>query len=501
MNTLKRLSLLFVTFTLLFDILSAQIPSKREFRGTWIQTVGQMDKYSKMSEQEMKSYFINLLDGLQKAGINAVLFQVRPESDAWYASSYEPWSRFITGEQGKDPGWDPLAFMVEECHKRNMDIHAWINPYRVSSSPSRTLSPDHIYFKHPEWFIQYSNTLMFDPGNPECREFINKVVKDIVKRYDIDAIHMDDYFYPYPIAGKDFDDSKSFKAYAKKQGFGANQRGDWRRNNVNMLIKELHQTIWETKPWVKFGISPFGIYRNKKNDPNGSRTNGLSCYDDLYADVLYWVREGWIDYNIPQIYWNIGNKRADYETLVDWWSKNNYNKPLYIGQDVLRTVKGDSMKYGQLYRKMMMAETNSKVSGNCFWPGYELEKNVGGIADSLQNYYYKYPAILPADCTADHTGPKVVRNLSYKEVKKNERYLAWNEPFAKHEMDKATCYVIYQFDRLDDINLEDPRHIVSISKEPRYAIPDKISGRKVYVVTALDRNHNESRGAYVKVPR
>lgn len=501
MNTLKSLFLLFATSLFSFAILNAQISPKREFRGTWIQTVGQMDKYSKMSEPVMKSYFIKLLDGLKKDGINTVIFQIRPESDAWYASPYEPWSRFITGEQGKNPGWDPLDFMVEECHKRNIDIHAWINPYRVSSSPSRSLAPGHIYFKHPEWFIQYGNTLMFDPGNPECQDYIKKVVKDIVKRYDIDAIHMDDYFYPYPIAGKDFDDSKSFQTYAKKQGFRANQRADWRRNNVNTLIRELHQTIQETKPWVKFGISPFGIYRNKKNDPKGSETNGLSCYDDLYADVLYWVKQGWIDYNMPQLYWNIGNKRADYEILLDWWSKNNYNKPLYIGQDVIRTIKGDSSKYGQLYRKMMMAGKNSKVSGNCFWPGYELEKNTGGIADSLQYNYYKHAALPPAYSSVDHTGPKAVRNLVYKKNEGNGRYLSWNAPFFRQEMDKAVCYVVYQFKRFDDVNLEDSQHIVSIGRETKYVIPADVSGRKLYVVTAVDRNHNESRGAYINVPR
>ncbi|MDD2612983.1 MAG: family 10 glycosylhydrolase, partial [Bacteroidales bacterium] len=184
----------------------SQKPLKREFRGTWIHTVGQA-KYAKMSMNEMKSYFTNLLDKLQKSGINVVLFQVRPEADAWYDSPYEPWSRYITGEQGKDPGWDPLAFMVKECHKRNIDIHAWLNPYRVKTSPTKVLAKTHIYFKHPEWFIDYGEYTWFDPGNPECREFIETVVKDIVKRYDIDGIHLDDYFYPYPIVENKFDDS------------------------------------------------------------------------------------------------------------------------------------------------------------------------------------------------------------------------------------------------------------------------------------------------------
>ena len=450
--------------------------------------------------QQMKSYFTNLLDGFQKAGINVVLFQVRPEADAWYASPYEPWSRYITGQQGKNPGWDPLAFMVEECHKRNIDIHAWLNPYRVRTSPKKVLAPDHIYFRHPEWFINYGDYIWFDPGNPKCREFIKMVVKDIVKRYDIDAVHMDDYFYPYPIVDSQFNDSKSFRAYGLKKGFNSNQKDDWRRENVNILIREIHQAVHQTKPWVEFGVSPFGIYRNHKRDPNGSQTNGLSNYDDLFADVLYWLRMGWVDYNIPQLYWEIGHKAADYETLINWWSKNNYGKPLYIGQDVLRTIKPDSPGYSQLYRKMMMAWGYSSITGNCFWPGYELERNAGGIVDSLRAFYHKYPALHPADNSVDQTAPKSVRNLIYVKNKNNSLSLSWNAPFANQEMDKAAYYVVYRFNSPGEVNLEDPRKIVSVTREAEYTIPRNSPGHKVYVVTAFDRCHNESSGESIEVP-
>lgn len=477
----------------------AQTPPKREFRGTWVQTVGQ-DKYAKMSMEEMKSYFTGLLDGFKKTGINAVLFQVRPEADAWYDSPYEPWSRYITGVQGKNPGWDPLAFMVEECHKRNIDLHAWLNPYRVRTSPTKVLAPDHIYFKHPDWFVEYGNYIWFDPGIPACREFIKSVVKDIVKRYDIDAIHMDDYFYPYPIAGKEFNDSESFKTYGIRQGFNHNQKAEWRRENVNTLIRELYQTIHKTKPWVKFGISPFGIYRNQKKDPNGSLTNGLSNYDDLYADVLYWVRQGWIDYNIPQLYWEIGHKAADYETLINWWAKNNYKKALYIGQDVLRTIKPDSLKNNQLNHKMMLASGNIMVSGNCFWPGYELANNSGGITDSLLNHYYKFPVIHPADNSEDQTSPKEVTSLIYNNTKENYRSISWTAPAYSQETDKAAYYAVYRFKSLGEINLEDPRSIVSICRKPQYAIPDNDSCPRIYVVTAFDRSHNESRGTFIETP-
>jgi len=496
MHTIRQFCLLLSFLTLSLNTFSIK-SQKREFRGTWVHTVGQ-GKFAKMSTQEMKKYFTNLLDGFQKDGINVVLFQIRPEADAWYASPFEPWSRYITGVQGQNPGWDPLEFMVKECHKRNMDIHAWLNPYRVRTSPKNALSPNHIYFKHKDWFVNYGNFIWFDPGNPACKEFIKVVVKDIVKRYDIDAIHMDDYFYPYPIVESQFDDSKTWRTYGLDKGF--TNKGDWRRENVNGLIRELHDVIHQTKPWVEFGVSPFGIYRNKRNDPNGSMTNGLSNYDDLFADIIHWLKMGWVDYNIPQLYWEIGHRVADYEILLDWWSQNSYNIPLYIGQDVLRTIKPDSLKRNQLRRKMSMVIDNAQVTGNCFWPGYELERNAGGVADSLRRVYHKYPALHPANNSFDKTPPKTVRNLLYLKNKSNILHLSWDAPFSKLEMDKAAYFVVYRFNSLGDVDLEDPSKIVSVTRETGYDIPKNSEPHMLYVVTAFDRCHNESRGEFIEVP-
>ena len=298
---------------LLFSFLSGMVSQgaehpKREFRGAWIHTVGQ-SRYMEMNRDAMQDYFDQMLDSLQYIGINAVIFQVRPTADAFYRSELEPWSKYLTGKQGvaPEPLWDPLQYMIEQCHARNMELHAWLNPYRVGTNADEPLAASHIYHKHPEWFVRYGRQLYFDPGLPECRRFIGRVVDDIVSRYDVDAIHMDDYFYPYPIAGSEFPDENSYARYGNGM-----DRGDWRRENVNALIKELHEIIKSRKPWVRFGISPFGIYRNKKSTPDnsGSNTNGLQNYDDLYADILRWVREGWIDYNMPQIYWEIGHTAA-----------------------------------------------------------------------------------------------------------------------------------------------------------------------------------------------
>lgn len=367
---------------------------KREFRAAWIQSVN--GQFRGMPTEKLKQNLIGQLNSLQKAGINAIIFQVRPEADALYASRLEPWSRFLTGVQGKapEPYWDPMQFMIDECHKRGMEFHAWINPYRTKTTLKSELAPNHVYNIHPEWFVTYGDQLYFDPALPESRRHICMVVSDIVSRYDVDAIHMDDYFYPYPIKGKDFPDDASFARF----GGGFSNKGDWRRSNVNVLIKKLHETIREIKPWVKFGVSPFGIYRNESSDPLGSKTKGLQNYDDLYADVLLWAREGWIDYNIPQIYWHIGHPVADYETLVKWWARNTENRPLFIGQSVMNTVQNADPKnpsINQLPRKMALQRAYQTIGGSCQWPASAVVENAGKYRDALIAEYHKYPRYLP----------------------------------------------------------------------------------------------------------
>lgn len=310
--------------------------AKREFRGAWIQCVN--GQFLGMGTDKMKETLSFQLDELQKDGVNAIIFQVRPECDALYESTIEPWSRFLTGKQGQAPSpyWDPLAWMTEECHRRGMEIHAWINPFRAKTKTTNELSASHMAIRQPGSVFAYDGLLILNPALQENRDYICSVVKDIVSRYDVDGLHIDDYFYPYPAAGQTIPDTKDFRA--KNNGF--QNTGDWRRDNVNVFIKQLYETVHSVKPWVKVGVSPFGIYRNKKSDPNiGSQTTGLQNYDDLYADVLMWVNNGWLDYCVPQIYWEIGNKAADYETLIKWWNRYASNRLLYIGEDVERTVK------------------------------------------------------------------------------------------------------------------------------------------------------------------
>lgn len=467
-----------------------QIP-KREFRGAWIQTVFQ-DEYARMTPQEMQRDFIRKLDFLKKCGINAIIFQVRPEADAWYASKYEPWSRFLTGKQGKAPSpmWDPMDFMIRECHKRNMEFHAWLNPYRASASGGESIfASNHIYRKEPWRFIKYGDLIVFDPGIPDNRKFICRVIKDIVSRYDVDAIHFDDYFYPYPVKGTPFPDDASFLKYGLKAGWKENQRNDWRRDNVNRLIYEIKQTLMETKPWVRFGISPFGIYRNKASTPDGSGsdTNGLQNYDDLYADVIKWVKSGWIDYCMPQVYWEIGHKLADYTTLVHWWDRNAYDQHLYIGQNVKRTM---DMK--ELQEKMEMTRTLKHISGNCFWPANEILHNTGGIADQLRTNYHRYPSLIPAYTKMNQEPPAEIRNLTLRKTQVGY-LLDWSANMNPRNPNDAVYFVIYRVPEGAPLDITDARNIVGTTRDTSFEIIYRNGTRNyMYGVTAVNRYHNES---------
>lgn len=489
--------IIFLIFGFSGDLLAQKYP-KREFRAGWIQIIN--GQFQGLSTAQAQQRLLNQLDALKKANMNAVIFQIRAEGDALYESNLEPWSRFLTGQQGKAPNpyWDPLAFMVEECHKRGMELHAWINPYRAMMNINKELAYSHPYIKYPERFIQYGNQLFFDPALQENRNYICSIVSDIVNRYDVDAIHMDDYFYPYPKDGIEFNDDPSFR----RLGSVYTNKGDWRRDNVNLLIKQIHETVREIKPWVKFGVSPFGIYRNERSNPFGSRTNGLQNYDDLYADVLLWVNKGWVDYNIPQIYWHVGHPVADYQVLVDWWAKNSSNRPLFIGQSVPNTIQHadpNNPNMNQLPLKMRIQRSYQSVGGSCQWPATSVVANEGRYLDALVSEYNKYPSLVPVFDFMDDKAPKSVRKV--KSLWTIDGYmLFWTAPKAKTLMDEAIRYVIYRFERGQKIDLEDPSHIVAITPNEFYKLP-YVDGQKkyTYVVTALDRLHNESKYKRKKV--
>ena len=303
----KKIQQLLLFLFLISSIgVSAQQHKKHEMRGVWIATVSNIDWPSRpgLMTYEQRNEMRTLLNQLAENKVNCIVLQIRPTADALYPSPYEPWSNWLSAKQGEKPKpfYDPLQFAIEEAHKRCIDVHVWLNPYRVLNSDNLDLlSKNHLYYRHKELFVKYGGRYYFDPGLDQTRRILNKVVEDIVERYDIDAIHFDDYFYPYPVAGEKFPDDSTF--VRNPRGFEAHQKNDWRRNNVNMIIAELQQTIKGIKPWVEFGISPFGVWRNQANDPNGSATRaGIQNYDDLYADILKWLRESSIDYVVPQLY-------------------------------------------------------------------------------------------------------------------------------------------------------------------------------------------------------
>ena len=480
--------------TLLPFLAFAQDAPKREFRGAWIQIIN--GQFQGMSRHQMQANLTNQLNVLQACGINTIIFQVRGEADALYQSPYEPWSRFLTGRQGQPPSpyWDPLAWMVDECHKRNMELHAWINPFRAKTKGTTELAVSHPYIQNPERFFSYGDLLLFDPGLPENHEYICKVVEDIVKRYDIDGLHIDDYFYPYPEPGRTIPDDEAFKLYSN----GYKNRADWRRYNVNCFIEKLSKTIHRAKPWVKFGVSPFGIYHNEKNGGYvpGSKTNGLQNYDNLYADIIFWVNKGWIDYNAPQIYWEIGHKAADYEELIRWWSRYASNRPLIIGQDVERTVKAksktDSSK-NQMADKFRLQRTLPNIDGSCMWYSAAVVRNEGGYASQLAYNYHATPALQPLMPFLDDEAPGKVKKLKALWMP-DGYYLFWQAPAGQDALEKATKYVIYRFEGKEKVNLDNPKNIVAITDKTMYKLPYKDGRTKyTYVVTALDRLQNESK--------
>lgn len=475
---------------------------KREFRGAWLHVIGQT-QYQNKTTDACKAYIIDQLDRLQAAGCNAVIFQVRPTADALYRSELEPWSAWLTGKRGRAPHpmWDPLEFTVSEAHRRGMELHAWLNPYRVTSSAKEVLPADHPSCREPHRFVRFNGQVLFDPAWQENRDAICKVVGDIVERYDVDAIHIDDYFYPYPANGKRFNGDDS--SYAR---FGGGMpRDDWRRHNVDLLIEQLNSTIKVRKPWVRFGVSPFGIWRNRSNDPRGSQSSGLQNYDDLYADVLLWARNGWIDYMAPQLYWSLDMKAAPSRSLAKWWNDNAEGVDIYIGQDVKRTM--DSPDPGnndrnELDTKVRLSRELPNIGGNIWWHGYWVTDNYKGVADSLARKYQSTIALPPAYGDLDRI-PDPVSGLK-TEKKDGKIFLVWESaPCATvaSESDPVK-FVVYEFfpgEPFDEFS--DSQTIISMTPFRRVLVgnADEDLRGVTFAVTALDRMNRESKPRMIKL--
>jgi uncharacterized lipoprotein YddW (UPF0748 family) len=474
----------------------SQTYPKREMRAFWIASVENIDWPSakSLTTDEQQKEMIELLDLVKAWNMNAVVFQIRPDADALYDSKLEPWSEWITGNQGlaPNPYYDPLAFTIAECRKRGLDIHVWLNPYRAVQNIEKSVpAPNHVANTHPEWMLTYGKKKYFDPGIPEVRNHVARVVADLVRRYDIDAIHMDDYFYPYREANQEFPDQNSFATYPN--GFSAEKKDDWRRNNVDLIIKQLHDSIKSIRPTVEFGISPFGVWKNNSTDPAGSATKaGVTNYDDLYADILLWQKNKWIDYVTPQLYWYIGKTVADYAILADWWSKNTYGCQLYIGQAPY-LINGESKDNSwqtsdEIIRQIRLNRSIPAISGSMLFSAKSLKKNPLGLKENLLEELYKYPALTPPNPGITAVQPSVPINPKIQKTRKKIE-LSWENG------ENNRMFVIYKTGRKSNLNIDNPENICAVTSDRTWVIEStkktKLSRFK-YAVTAISQSHHES---------
>lgn len=378
--------------------ISSKFIEDGEMRGVWVSTVSNLDwpEVGNYDVKVQKELLKEKFDFIEEQNMNTIFFQVRPMGDALYESSYAPWSKYLTGTLGENPGYDPLEFAIDEAHKRGLELQAWFNPFRIDSNSEKFNIDNYIdelpeespLKNNPDWIVKYNNYHYLDAGIPEVREYVIDTIIDVVKNYNIDGVVLDDYFYPYPSGGVEFPDKDTYEKY----GEGFSSKDEWRRNNIDCFISELYSKIKNTNADVKFGVSPFGIWRNGES-VGGSHTSGLSSYDDVYVDSRKWIQEGWIDYIIPQIYWQFDYNSAPFATLVDWWAKQveNTNVELYIGH---AAYKINDSSYGEAWlngneviNQIRYSRANSNVKGNCFFRLKTLEENRLGFTDKLKELY------------------------------------------------------------------------------------------------------------------
>ncbi len=479
-----------ILLSAMYSCFGASDPPKREFRGTWIATVDNIDWPKTTIVPDQKKRLIDMLDELKRDGINIVMFQIRPECDALYPSDLEPWSFWISGKQGTPPSpyYDPLQFALDEAHKRGMELHAWFNPYRAERSVGGyPLDDEHVINKYPDWILDFDALKIMDPGLPMVRAHVTSVIMDVVNRYDIDGIHFDDYFYPYPPNQIGYEDLDTYKNY-KHGDASDNNIGDWRRENVNILMRMIHDSIQVVKPWVKFGISPFGIYKN--GVPEG--ITGMDAYNVIYADPLAWLNERVIDYLTPQLYWAIGGNQ-DFIKLSDWWGEQiaPRGRHFYPGS----IFRSEYSKF-ELPNQLKVTRSNENAQGNVYFSAKHFGNNTKGFRDELVTDYYRHIALLPVMSWKDSIAPNVPLNLAYDALYEGGPFaLQWDLPATAADGDSAYRYVVYRFgDSPQPEDIQEPKYIADIAgaRYNKPPVPNTTGTPYYYLVTALDRNYNES---------
>ncbi|MEN0047113.1 MAG: family 10 glycosylhydrolase [Bacteroidota bacterium] len=504
---MKGLQIIFLTFILILpQLLLAQNQSvpKREMRGVWIATVNNIDypKRPTANGVAQKEQWNKMVQRLKKMGINTLFVQVRPAGDAFYESDLAPWSRFLTGKQGTPPVpyYDPMEYMIDVAHRNGMEFHAWLNPYRATFGlDTLALARNHVFNTHRDWLVQYGNKMYLNPGMPEVRRHIVQVVKEITEKYNIDGIHVDDYFYPYKIKGVEFPDSAQYAQYGEPHG----SLGDWRRYNNDDLVKNIAITIKQQKPYVLFGVSPFGVWRNQEDDPFGSDTRaGVRSYDDLYADILNWLEQGWLDYVAPQLYFNIGYEPADYQKLLNWWRTHDYDRTLIIGQAAYKVGNNPVEAWAEASEVPNQINLNRRypdVAGSIFFSTKSLMNNPLGLTDSLSNVFYQDRAISPFQFPEEMmpATPRLTKVKGTPEGVKLKWRLNKQVPTQGAGLLPADYYVVYRFSQGKPLDMEDPSNIIFISDlEGRHqCLIDKTTENGeiyTYAISAINKYRNES---------
>lgn len=481
---------------LLFSISTYAQAPKREVRAAWLATVVNLDWPSSrtLSTTNQKLELTKLLDSLKLYNVNTVIFQIRAECDAFYNSTIEPWSYWLTNSQGTPPSplYDPLQFAIEEAHKRGMELHAWFNPYRVyRQTNTYPTASNHVTNTHPDWVITCPNGYKFlDPGLPSVRNHVTTVIYDVTNRYDIDGVHFDDYFYPYPENNFTNQDSATFANYSR----GFTNLGNWRRDNVNIFIKQVNDTIKSIKPWVKFGISPFGIWKN--GVPSG--TTGLDAYSVIYCDAMAWLKAKSIDYLTPQLYWKFGGGQ-DYAKLQPWWADSvaKYGLHYYPGHALYNTdPSGANWSSSEIPNQIRFDRANVKTQGGVFFRTKSYTANYKGVTDTLENDLYKYKALLPIMNWKDTIPPNPPNSVRYTTLSGNRIKLIWDLPQFASDGDTAKRYAVYRFTTSNPqaSDLANSSNIMNIEglRESTIPAPPNPTQTYYYVVTSLDRNYNES---------
>lgn len=486
--------IVYYLFIIIFsnNLFSQPLPPKREFRGAWIATVVNYDWPSKpgLNTADQQTQLTALLDELKISGINAIFFQIRTECDAFYQSSYEPWSYYLTGQQGTPPSpfYDPLEFVIKESHKRGMELHAWFNPYRAEKTiGTYPLSTNHITNQQPGWILQINQYKFLNPGIPEVADYVTNIIMDVAKRYDIDGVHLDDYFYPYSPDNITDQDQSTFNLY----NHGITNIGDWRRDNTTSLVAQINDSLKSLKPYLKYGVSPFGIW--KSGVPAG--ITGMDAYSVIFCDPMAWLKNQSVDYLAPQLYWPFGGGQ-DYATLNNWWSDSTsaYGKHLYVGQ---AAYKASSYGAQEIPTEINFNRNNPKCQGSIFFRAGNFLENPKGMTDSLKyssNRFHAIPPIMNWK-EANPIPPNAPKNLRYQINPVDGKYeFIWDAPSTAADGDTASRYVVYRLDT-NPSTVNDGNKIFGttgeLSLSTKFAKYISTNG-EYFVATALDRLENES---------